>query len=145
MFTKLFLKLFLVFILLNTSFISQSNATTEPGVVPEKVAVIEKLGDQLNPNITFKDEFGNDVKLGDYFGQGKPILLTPVYYNCPNLCTYTLNGLLEVLEELSLKIGEDFTILTFTFNPKETPKLAAQKKAVYIKDLNTINITDYIL
>lgn len=114
-------------------------ALTEPDLVPLQASIIERLGDKINPEIRFKDELGNDVKIGDYFGKGKPILLTPVYFECPALCTHTLNGILDVLDKLELAVGRDFTILSYSINPRETPKLAADKKAVYLKQIKPIH------
>ena len=139
MFTKKFKLLANILLILAVFLPACVFATTEPETVPEKAAIIERLGDKLDPEIRFKDELGNDVKLGDYLGKGKPILLTPVYFECPALCTHTLNGLLNVLDEIELAIGKDFTILSFSINPRETPKLAADKKEVYLKELKALH------
>ena len=71
------------------------------------------------------------VKLGDYFGS-KPIILSLVYYDCPMLCTQVLNGLAGSLKALTLNAGEQFLVLTVSFDPRETPELAAGKKESYI-------------
>ena len=73
------------------------------------------------------------MKLGDYL-RAKPIILTPVYYECPMLCSMLLNGLVQSLHVMPLTAGKDFEIVTFSFNPGEQPELAAQKKQHYIRD-----------
>jgi protein SCO1/2 len=61
------------------------------------------------------------------------VLLTLVYYECPMLCTLTLNGLTSALGVLSFDVGKEFEVVTVSFEPKETPELAAAKKAAYLK------------
>ena len=91
----------------------------------------QKLGDSVPLDAAFRDSDGKSVRLKDYFGD-KPVVLVPVYYECPGLCTVTLNGLVRALRALSYTPGHEFRIVTFSFNPKETPDLAAKKKASYL-------------
>ena len=72
------------------------------------------------------------MRLGDYFGK-RPVVLVFVYYDCPMLCTQVLNGLASALDVLSLDAGKDFEIVTVSFDPRETPALAAAKKAAYLE------------
>jgi protein SCO1/2 len=95
------------------------------------VGVDQKLNEQLPLDLTFRDETGSTVRLGDYFGE-KPVVLTLVYYECPMLCTQELNGLLRSVKNIPLDIGKQFNVVTVSFNPKETPGLAANKKKVYV-------------
>jgi protein SCO1 len=101
-----------------------------PGVLQE-VGFDQKLGDRLPLDVAFKDETGRDVKLGDYFGT-KPVVLSLVYYDCPMLCTLSLNGLAGALEVLSFVPGQEFVVLTVSFDPREGPVLAAAKKKAYM-------------
>jgi protein SCO1/2 len=71
------------------------------------------------------------VKLGDYFGK-RPVVLSLAYYECPMLCTVTLNGLASALDVLTFDPGRDFEIVNVSFEPRETPALAAAKKAAYL-------------
>jgi len=106
------------------------------GVQPadlQKVAFEQRLNAQIPLDAVFKDESGRDVALGDYFRHGKPVLLTLVYYDCPMLCTLVLNGLAGAMKGMSLEPGKDYELVTVSFNPRETPALAAEKKATYIK------------
>src|SRR5690348_6630497 len=96
-----------------------------------KVGIDQKLNTQLPLDLTFRDESGKAVRLGEYF-DGKPVILALVYYECPMLCTQELNGLLRSLQNITLDVGKQFNVVTVSFNPKETPGLAANKKKVYV-------------
>jgi protein SCO1 len=110
----------------------------DPGIpsqsVPEvlaKVGVDQKLDSQVPLDVPFVDETGRAVTLREYFGT-RPILLTMVYYECPMLCTQVLNGMVGTLKTLNFTAGKEFDIVTVSFNPKETPALAASKKTTYL-------------
>jgi protein SCO1/2 len=109
-------------------------ASAPQGIPPalREVAFEQKLAQQLPLDVSLRDEGGRSVRLGDYFGR-KPVLLTLVYYECPMLCTLTLNGLVSALGVLSFDVGKEFEVVTVSFEPKETPELAAAKKAAYLK------------
>ena len=96
------------------------------------VGIDQRLDAQVPGELFFRDETGREVRLAEYFGQ-KPIILVFVYYECPMLCTLVLNGLVRALRAMPLTAGRDFTILTVSINPAETPTLAAEKKAAYIE------------
>ena len=95
------------------------------------VGIDQKLNDQVPLNLTFHDETGKTVRLSEYFGD-KPVILAMVYYECPMLCTQVLNGLLTSLKGVPLNVGKQFNVVTVSFNPRETPGLAANKKRVYV-------------
>ena len=105
-----------------------SNAV--PGVLG-KVAFEQRLNQQLPLDLPFKNEAGESVKLGDYFGR-KPVVLAFVYYECPMLCTQVLNGLESALRVIDESIGMEFDVVTVSFDPRETPVLAAGKKKAYL-------------
>ena len=56
-----------------------------------------------------------------------------MYYECPGLCTMTLNGIARSLKPLKFTPGKEFDILTVSFDPRESPELAAAKKDRYVK------------
>jgi protein SCO1/2 len=112
----------------------QSSSQPPSNKLPELLTDIgldQRLDAQVPLDLRFKDEAGRDVRLGDYFGR-KPVILTLVYYECPMLCTQVLNGLTSALGVLSFTVGQEFDIVTVSFDPKETPELAAAKKAAYL-------------
>jgi protein SCO1/2 len=100
--------------------------------VREQVAFDQKLGAKIPLELTFRDESGAEVQLAKYFNGNKPVLLTPVYYGCPMLCTQVLNSLVRAVRPLSLAPGQDFEILTYTINPTEEPSLAVEKREKYL-------------
>jgi protein SCO1/2 len=79
----------------------------------------------------FRDENGRPVKLGEYFGK-RPVVLSLVYYECPMLCTQVLNGAVAAFKVLNFNIGDEYEVVTLSFNPKETPAMAAAKKQTYL-------------
>jgi protein SCO1 len=99
----------------------------------EKVDIEQRLNEQIPLDLTFRDENGESVRLGDYFGK-KPVVLSLVYYSCPQLCNQVLNGLTSSLRTLSaFDIGKEFDVVTVSFDPRETAELATEKKKTYIQ------------
>ena len=99
----------------------------------QDVGIDQKPGQKVPPDLTFNDEYGAPVHLGDYLRQ-RPAILTLVYYQCPMLCTMVLNDVLRSLRIIEDKdVGRDFDIITVSFDPRETPALALQKKQEYLK------------
>jgi len=101
-----------------------------PGL--KNVGIEQHLNEQIPPHLPFRDETGNTVQLADYFGK-KPMILNLVYYQCPMLCGEVLSGLESALRVLKFDVGKEFDVLTISFDPKETPEMAAAKKAEYLK------------
>ena len=98
----------------------------------KNVGIEQHLNEQIPPDLVFRDETGKTVRLGDYFGK-KPMILNLVYYQCPMLCGEVLSGLESALRVLKFNVGKEFDVLTVSFDPKETPEMAAAKKAEYLK------------
>lgn len=97
------------------------------------VAVVQRLNEQTPLDAVFRDENGNQVHFGDYFKDGKPVVLALVYYECPMLCNQILNDITGSLKAISrFSIGKEFTFVTVSFDARETPELAAKKKATYV-------------
>ncbi len=105
-----------------------------PPRILDSVGLDQRLNAQVPLDLRFTDEQGKDVALGSYFQSGKPVILSLVYYDCPMLCTQILNGMVQTFRKLPLKIGHDFTAVAVSINPRETPQLAAETKASYMKD-----------
>ena len=94
------------------------------------IGIDQKLNAQVPLDTAFHDESGESVPLRAYFGQ-KPVLLAPVYFRCPMLCSQVLSGVVAGLRPLSIKPGRDFEIVAISFDPTDTPAAAAQKRAQY--------------
>ena len=78
-------------------------------------------------DLSFRDETGRSVQLRDYFGQ-KPVVLAFVYYGCPMLCDQVEQGVVGVLRMLAFNPGRDYEVVFVSFDPRETPEMAAEKK-----------------
>src|SRR5437016_7646921 len=96
------------------------------------VGIDQKLNNRLPLDLHFRDETGRDIRLGDIFG-ARPVIITPVYYGCPMLCTQILNGLVSGLKPVTFNAGEQFEVLAVSFDPSEPPELALKKKDAYVK------------
>jgi protein SCO1/2 len=97
----------------------------------ENVGIEQHLDAQVPPDLTFRDETGKTVKLGDYFGR-KPLILNLVYYNCTMLCGEALAGLSSAMRLVKFDVGNEFDVITISFDPRETPEMAAAKKKDYV-------------
>ena len=112
------------------------NGGTPPPIAPPSNQMPPQLagvdfrppfGAALPLDTQFTDDQGRAVRLGDYFGS-KPVVLTFGYYQCPMLCTQVQRGIASVMKVVNLRPGHDFQIVFISFNPKETPEMAAAKK-----------------
>lgn len=110
---------------------AQAPAAAERPAALREIGFDQRLGEGLPLQARFRDDHGREVSLGDYFGK-KPVVLSLNYYGCPMLCTVTLNGLASALNFMSLDAGREFEVVTVSFDPKEGPALAAEKKAQYL-------------
>ncbi len=99
------------------------------------VTIDERVGAQLPLDLVFRNEANEEITLGDCVG-GKPTILVLAYYRCPMNCTDVLNGLVDALRQFppGFDVGNQFNVVVVSFDPKETPALAADKKKAYIAD-----------
>ena len=98
----------------------------------EGIEIEDKLGAKIPADLRFLDQDGREVRLGDYFGDGKPVILVLAYYECPMLCTLVLNGVLDGLRALPFAAGEGYRVVTVSFDPRDTPEVARQKRESYV-------------
>jgi protein SCO1/2 len=103
----------------------------------ENVGINQRLEQQIPLDLSFRDEAGKTVQLGDYIGK-KPVILNFVYYRCPMLCPELLIGLESSLKVLKFNVGKEFDVVTVSFDPNDTPQLAAAKKADILKRYNRL-------
>jgi protein SCO1/2 len=114
---------------------------TPPMVASERpaefqgVGIDEKLNTKLDLNMKLKDETGKEVTLGSYFDGKHPVIISPVYFSCPGLCNFHLNGLTDALKQMPQEwtVGGRYQIVSFSFDSRETPDMAEKKKATYMK------------
>ena len=115
---------------MTTGVLSPPANVRPPGL--KNVGIEQRLNEQVPLGLAFRDESGKTVTLRDYFGP-KPVILNLVYYKCPMLCSEVLSGLVSSLKILKFDVGNQYNVLTVSFNPRETPDLAAASKAQYLK------------
>jgi protein SCO1/2 len=112
----------------------------KPGIVSSEapaalkdVTFEQRLDTRLPLDARFRDETGREVALGDYFG-ARPVVLAFVYYSCPMLCTQVLNGVSSAVKVLPFTVGKDFDVVYVSFDPRDTPQAAAEKKRAQLAD-----------
>jgi protein SCO1/2 len=107
-------------------------AATNPYVPPNLngIGIDQKLNAQIPLDTVFRDENGASIPLRAFFGK-KPVVLAPVYYRCPMLCSQILSGVVAGLRPLSLKPGRDFEVVAISFDPADTPSEAKLKRDHY--------------
>jgi protein SCO1 len=119
-------------------FLSTTPLAAQPAQVSsvlQQVGIDQQLGAALDLNLVFHDESGRAVRLAEFF-HGKPVILAPVYFACSSLCPMSLNSLVQSLRVLKFNAGREFEVVAFSFDPKETPQMAAEAKAHYLRDYN---------
>ncbi|MGI9115075.1 MAG: SCO family protein [Chthoniobacterales bacterium] len=100
--------------------------------IAARAGLEQKLGGQIPLHARLRDEHGTTVELGSFFGP-KPVILALAYYECPNLCTLVLNGVVQTAQELKLDAGKDYEIVVVSFDARERAALAAAKKQIYVQ------------
>jgi protein SCO1/2 len=100
---------------------------------PEEIGLDERLGAYIPLDLSFRDERGETVVLRDLVTG--PTIIVPVYYGCPNVCSFLQGGLAQALPGLKLNPGEDYRVLSVSFDETETPATAAKARSIYYATL----------
>jgi protein SCO1/2 len=103
----------------------------------ESVDVVERLGEPIPGGLRFYDSFHNDVALKDLFDRKRPVVVSLVYFECPMLCSLVMKGLMRALNDSGLQLGKDYQGVTVSFNPKDTPRAAAEAQRGYLAALKS--------
>ena len=112
-----------------TANIAQGHETTASSA---DIALDEKLGQSLPSDAVFFDENGHKVTLKGLID--KPTIIAPVYLHCMHVCPMLLNGLADALGKMDLVVpGKDFRVITLSFDDRDTPAIARDKKRNYLK------------
>lgn len=96
------------------------------------VAIEQRLGQQVPLQLPFRDETGKTVALRDYFQNGRPVVLSLVYFNCQMLCSQVLAETAHTMRRLKFDAGKQFEVVTVSFDPRETPAMAAAARSKYL-------------
>ena len=113
---------------------AQLNKQKPKGI--KDVGITEQLGKKIPLNLRFAGAEGDSVSLKELFKDGKPVILNPVYYECPQLCTMIKEAIYKGVKDLKWNPGSDYNIVTFSFDPNEDIKLAAKNKKRYLNKLD---------
>jgi len=128
-----------VFLLVDTAFGQLNNR--KPAKI-DGVGIEENLGDTIPTDLMFVNSEGETVSIGDLIEEGKPILLNPLYYECPTLCGLVLDAVFNVVDKLKWNPGDDYTIISFSVDPDETPYHADSTKSSIMNDLDRQGASD---
>lgn len=90
----------------------------------------ERPGSSIPLDLSFRDEQGRSVRLRDLITG--PTVIAPVYYRCPNVCSFLQGGLARALPQVKLKPGEDYRVLSVSFDETETPEIALRSSKIYL-------------
>jgi protein SCO1/2 len=117
----------------------QADGTSGPAAnaIPAQlkgITIQQKLNTQIPLDLHFRDETGRDVTLRQYFSD-RPVILNLVYFRCGMLCPQVVEGLARSLKQLTFAAGKEYAVLTVSFDPGDTPAVAAEKKAMALKQL----------
>ncbi len=107
------------------------HAIERPSTLAEKAGIVERLNQTLDLDLVFKNSKGEALTLRDLLADGRPLIIAPVYYECPRLCTLTQQGLLEAVNAVDLGLGKDFRVASISFNSAEKPEQAVPKAKKY--------------
>ena len=112
--------------------VTSATVKAQPPAPAQKVGIEQRLNEKIPLDLIFRDQQGTAVSLSGYFGK-KPVILVLAYFRCPRLCSLVLNGLVDGLKKIDYEIGDQFTVITVSIDPREGPGLAAAKKAAYVE------------
>lgn len=135
----------LVLVLLVGGLLTTATFGQRSGQTPEELEGVElerNHGASVPTDVVFLNEEGEEVTLGQYFDGETPVILNLVYHNCPMLCGLMLDGLTTSLKSLSWTPGGEFRVLTVSFNHRETPEIARERKETYLQQLDKSGARD---
>lgn len=92
------------------------------------VGVDEHVGLRLPLDLMFNDAAGRRIRLGDVFGDGKPVLMVLAYMRCKMLCSLVLRATTHAVKQLPLELGRDYRLVTVGIDPREDSASAVVKR-----------------
>ena len=100
-----------------------------------EVGIVEKVNSPIPMDITLIDESGKNVELGDFFKEGRPVVINLGYSRCPSICIAMRNQLVDTMPDTDLTLGEDFIVLNVSIDPEETPDVSAKMQETTLAQL----------
>lgn len=104
---------------------------------PVEIGIDEHLGETIPMDLWFLNENSDTVRLGQLIN--KPTIMLFVYFDCPNLCSPLMDGVSDVVSKLDMTLGKDYQIITISFNTKDTPEKAKEKKVNFVQKISKEN------
>jgi len=98
-----------------------------------EIGIVEKLGQTIPLDLKFYNEKSDTVSLRSMIN--KPTVLSFVYFDCPNLCSPLQDGIADVIGKTELVLGKDYDVITISFNTKDTPVKAREKKKNFVQKI----------
>jgi protein SCO1/2 len=106
---------------------------SDDGIISDGVDIVERLGEKVAVDVPLTNQDGKVVRLRDYLGRGKPVMLAMVYYRCPVLCGLLMQGMAKALSQIDWLPGKDFEVLTVSIDSTETSELAKEKRRGFVQ------------
>jgi protein SCO1/2 len=116
----------------NCTVFAQINSNGTNPMLNNNVWIDQKLGAQVPLSAEFRDESNKVVRFGDFLGKRPAILVLP-FYKCAGACTLELDGLVKVLNSISISAGNEFDVIVVSIDPREGFTLAQAKKRDYME------------
>jgi len=107
-----------------------------------EVGVIEHLGDTIPLDLWFYDENSEKVTLRSLID--RPTIMSFVYFDCPNLCSPLMDGIADVVGKMDMTLGNEYKVITISFNTSDTPEKAREKKKNFVQRISKENQKDWI-
>lgn len=123
-------------------FPNKLKATERPADVPQQAAIVEHLDTTIDLSLEFTRQDGKKIRLSELFIDQRPLILAPVYYECPRLCTLTQEGIVKALSGVDLRLGTDYKVVSLSFNHRESSELAAKRRTRYASLLKENGISE---
>ena len=118
-------------LLFTTTALAQSSLAIREQALLEGVGFNEQPGELIASHVRFTDHTGESVTFSNYLQSGRPVILNFAYYNCPMICSVMLDQLAVSLNEVDLKLGTDYDVVTVSFSPDEGTELAEKSRETF--------------
>jgi len=106
------------------------------------VGIVEHLGSTIPLDLKFVNDKFQTVTLRQLIN--KPTILSFVYFDCPGLCSPLLEGVGDVIQKTNLTLGKDYQVITISFNYRDTPEKAKEKKKRFTTIFNITHSAGFI-
>ena len=100
------------------------------GYAPEpEIGIVERLDEYLPEDIYIINTEGQRERLYDLLD--KPTAIAIVYYRCPGICSPFMTSISDVVQNSRMEIGEEYQILSISFDPTEGTNLSKANQNSY--------------